>query len=76
MATRPKLTESETFEKYRVSLENVENWSEIAAIMAEFLNPEGFQNLQGFANVLTSFCISKPIISQSPVHSPPVYALS
>ena len=36
MATRPKLSEAETLEQYRVSLENVENQSEIAGIMSEF----------------------------------------
>lgn len=36
MATKRTLTEAETLEQYRVSLDNVENQSEIAAIMAEF----------------------------------------
>ncbi|MEN8137617.1 MAG: hypothetical protein ABFR62_04215 [Bacteroidota bacterium] len=36
MATRPKLSEAETLEQYRVSLENVEKQSEIAGIMSEF----------------------------------------
>ena len=36
MATKRTLTEAETLEQYRVSLDNVENQSEIATIMAEF----------------------------------------
>jgi hypothetical protein len=36
MATKRTLTEAETLEQYRVSLDNVENQSEIASIMAEF----------------------------------------
>jgi hypothetical protein len=36
MATKRTLSEAETLEQYRVSLDNVENQSEIATIMAEF----------------------------------------
>ena len=36
MATKRTLTEAEALEQYRVSLENVENQTEIATIMAEF----------------------------------------
>jgi hypothetical protein len=36
MATKRTLTEAETLEQYRVALDNVENQSEIATIMAEF----------------------------------------
>ncbi len=36
MATRPKISDVATLEKYRVALENVEAQSEIATIMAEF----------------------------------------
>jgi hypothetical protein len=36
MATRPKLSEAEALEQYRVALENAQNQSEIASIMAEF----------------------------------------
>jgi hypothetical protein len=36
MATKRTLTEAETLEQYRVSLDNVENQSEIATIMTEF----------------------------------------
>ena len=36
MATKKTLNEAETLEQYRVALNNVENQSEIAAIMAEF----------------------------------------
>ncbi|CAM1346831.1 hypothetical protein [Tenacibaculum insulae] len=36
MATRRTLSEAETLEQYRVSLENVEKQPEIASIMAEF----------------------------------------
>jgi hypothetical protein len=35
MATKPKHSEAETLEVYRVALENAENQTEIAAIMAE-----------------------------------------
>ena len=35
MATRPKFSEAETLEQYRVALENAETQSEISAIMAE-----------------------------------------
>ncbi|MFO7656159.1 MAG: hypothetical protein R6W78_03765 [Bacteroidales bacterium] len=36
MATKKTLSEAETLEQYRVALDNVENQSEIATIMAEF----------------------------------------
>ncbi|MDD4673719.1 MAG: hypothetical protein PHI03_12370 [Bacteroidales bacterium] len=36
MATKRTLTEAETLEQYRVSLDNAENQSEIATIMTEF----------------------------------------
>lgn len=36
MATRPKHSEAETLEQYRVALENVVNQAQIATIMAEF----------------------------------------
>ncbi len=36
MATRPKISEAATLERYRVALENVEAQTEIATIMAEF----------------------------------------
>lgn len=36
MATKKTLSEAETLEQYRVALDNVENQSEIANIMAEF----------------------------------------
>jgi len=36
MATRPKLSETETLEQYRIALENAENQSEIASVMSEF----------------------------------------
>lgn len=36
MANRPNSSEAQILEQYRVSFENVENQSEIAAIMAEF----------------------------------------
>lgn len=36
MATRPKLSEAEALEQYKVALENVENQSEISTIMSEF----------------------------------------
>ena len=36
MATRPKGSEAEILERYRVALENVEKQSEIATIMSEF----------------------------------------
>ena len=35
MATRPKFSEAETLEQYRIALENAETQSEIAAVMAE-----------------------------------------
>ncbi|MBN2164911.1 MAG: hypothetical protein JW717_01405 [Marinilabiliaceae bacterium] len=35
MATRPKLSEAETIEQYRIALENAENQSEIATVMSE-----------------------------------------
>jgi hypothetical protein len=35
MATRPKFSEAETLEQYRIALDNAETQSEIAAIMAE-----------------------------------------
>jgi len=36
MATRPKVSEAATLEKYRVAFENVETHSEISTIMSEF----------------------------------------
>jgi hypothetical protein len=36
MSTRERVTETETLERYRVALENVETQSEIATIMSEF----------------------------------------
>ena len=36
MGTKKVLTEAETLELYRVSLENVENQTEIQTVMAEF----------------------------------------
>lgn len=35
MATRPKFSEAETLEQYRIALDNTESQAEIAAIMAE-----------------------------------------
>jgi hypothetical protein len=35
MATRPKFSEAETLEQYRIALDNAESQAEIAAIMAE-----------------------------------------
>ncbi len=35
MATRPKFSEAETLEQYRIALENAETQSEIASVMAE-----------------------------------------
>jgi len=35
MATRPKFSEAETLEQYRIALENVESQTEIATVMAE-----------------------------------------
>jgi predicted RNase H-like nuclease (RuvC/YqgF family) len=35
MATRPKLSETEALEQYRIALENAENQSEIATVMSE-----------------------------------------
>lgn len=35
MATRPKLSEAEALEQYRVALENAQNQSEIATVMFE-----------------------------------------